>query len=168
MVLDRLLVVWEGIDALLIRVPLYKHATEEFSDLLSRYAVDKTSKQTAEAVEQSASTFPPHLTRPHTLLLVRRLKIWCAARRSILGASTVGSFHAVDSGSALRSHLSSRSCHRPCAVHHRKHNAAAMRASARRMTRKKSSANANRVSNSARHKSRQMTTVAMSRMPRRW
>ena len=57
MVLDRLLVVFEGIHALLIRVPLYRHATEEFSDLLSRYAVDKTSKQTAEAVEQSASTF---------------------------------------------------------------------------------------------------------------
>ena len=38
MVLDRLLVVLEGIHALLIRVPLYKHATEEFSDLRSKYA----------------------------------------------------------------------------------------------------------------------------------
>ena len=116
MVFDRLLVVLEGIHALLIRVPLYKHATEEFSERRSRYAVDKTSKQTAEAVEQSASTFPPHLTRPHTLLLVRRLKIWCAARRSILGASTVGSFHAVDSGSAFRTHWPSRTFRRPCAV----------------------------------------------------
>ena len=116
MVFDRLLVVLEGIHALLIRVPLYKHATEEFSERRSRYAVDKTSKQTAEAVEQSASTFPPHLTRPHTLLLVRRLKIWCAARRSILGASTVGSFHAVHSGSAFRTPWPSRTFRRPCAV----------------------------------------------------
>ena len=168
MVFDRLLVVFEGIHAVLIRVPLYRHATEEFSDLLSRYAVDKTSKQTAEAVEQSASTFPPHLARPRTLLLVCRLKIWCSARRSILGASTVGSFHAVDSGSAFRTNWPSRSCHRPYALQPRKHNAAAMRASARRMTMKKSSANADRVSNSLRHKSRQMATVAMSTIPRWW
>jgi hypothetical protein len=128
--------------------------------------IDKTSKQTAEAVEQSASTFPPRLARPRTLLSVRRLKMWCAARRSILAASTVGSVHAVHSGSAFRTPLPSRSFHRPCAVQPRKHNAAATRVSARRKTRKKSSTIADRVSNFPRHKSQQMTTAAMPTMSR--
>ena len=87
-------------------------------------------------------------------------KMWYAARRSILGASTVGSFHAVDSGSAFRTHLPSRSFHRVLCKP-RKHNAAATRVSARRKTTKKSSAIAHRVSNSPRHKSQQMTTAAM-------
>jgi hypothetical protein len=38
MVFDRLLVVLEGIHALLTPVPLYKHATGKISDLVSRYA----------------------------------------------------------------------------------------------------------------------------------
>jgi hypothetical protein len=38
MVLDRLLVVLEGIDALLTPVPLYRHATGKISNLLSRCA----------------------------------------------------------------------------------------------------------------------------------
>jgi hypothetical protein len=45
MVLDRLLVVLEGIDALLTPVPLYRHATGKISDLLSRCA-RRQNKQT--------------------------------------------------------------------------------------------------------------------------
>jgi hypothetical protein len=45
MVFDRLLVVLEGIHALLTPVPLYKHATGKISDLVSRYA-HRQNKQT--------------------------------------------------------------------------------------------------------------------------
>ena len=57
MVHDRLLVVLEGIDALLTPVPLYRHATGKIGNLLSRCA--RRQNEQTKAVEQSAPTFPP-------------------------------------------------------------------------------------------------------------
>jgi hypothetical protein len=164
MVFDRLLLVLEGIHALLTPVPLYKHATGKIGDLLSRCARRQNKQTNGRGCR--AKRFDS--ARPRRPLLVRRLKKWCAARSSILGASTVGSFHAVHSGSAFRTPLPSRSFHRPFAVQPCKHNADATRVSARRKTRKKSSTVADRVSNSPRHNSQQMTTAAMSTMSRLW
>ena len=56
-VLDRLLVVLEGIHVLLIRVPLYKQATEEFSELRSKYARDKITKQAARLLSKAFRHF---------------------------------------------------------------------------------------------------------------
>ena len=55
MVHDRLLVVLEGIHALLIRVPLYQHATKEFGELRSKYA-RRQNKQANKRPRLSSKT----------------------------------------------------------------------------------------------------------------